>query len=75
MYLRPILLSNYESSLYCFRLIVLSDLVALSQPRLVAERIVAALPQPNPVILSAVAAPNGFINVTLQPSLFTQVTL
>eukprot|EP01033_Poteriospumella_lacustris_P005859 gene5859-4209_t len=41
---------------------------SLSQPKLVADRIIAALPE-NPVTAAVSAAPNGFINITLSPAL------
>lgn len=41
----------------------------LTQPKQVADRLIAALPQPNPVTASVSAAPNGFINIHLSPDL------
>jgi arginyl-tRNA synthetase len=41
----------------------------LTQPKLVADRFIAAMPTHNPVTTAVTAAPNGFINITLSPNL------
>lgn len=53
---------------YPVSLSVSVSFIALSQPKLVADRIIAALPE-NPVTTAVSAAPNGFINITLSPAL------
>jgi arginyl-tRNA synthetase len=53
---------------FCFRVVI-----GLTQPKLVADRIIAAMPAHNPVTTAVSAAPNGFINITLSPNLLVNV--